>query len=124
MVGADEKKVCRAKRNSCDLEEVCPGGSSACPRDSFTYPGTPCKSSGGYDGLCFAGECGSLEETCTVDMQRDFGEGRGMTIDLTPTCAAYNDNCGNLVCHNGAPGKKYYDCYQGFVVHNKNQRVP
>jgi len=113
---AESKKVCRAALNTCDLPETCAGDSADCPADVHSYPGIACKV-GEYDGACFGGECHSLDATCAVDMNREFGD-----TDQTPTCAAFNDDCGALVCHH--KGQSYYQCRQDFIIDGKPARVP
>lgn len=34
-VTVEAAKVCRAARSSCDLPEICPGGTSECPKDEL-----------------------------------------------------------------------------------------
>ncbi|CAE7253015.1 unnamed protein product [Symbiodinium natans] len=121
-VTAAAQKVCRAARNTCDLAEVCPGGTSSCPKDEYTYPGAQCSlSSNGatYDGLCSMGSCKSMRYTCEVDVTRDF-EGNW---DLTEPCAAFNDDCSTVVCHDASKSSAA-DCGQYFSVHGSQMSVP
>eukprot|EP00928_Gymnodinium_smaydae_P032936 TRINITY_DN23736_c0_g5_i1.p1 TRINITY_DN23736_c0_g5~~TRINITY_DN23736_c0_g5_i1.p1 ORF type:complete len:952 (+),score=115.04 TRINITY_DN23736_c0_g5_i1:61-2916(+) len=118
FVSASTAKTCRAKRNECDLPEQCPGGTADCPRDVFVYPGKKCVVNS-FDGLCSAGKCVSLENTCKTEVTRDF-EG---SWDLTERCAAYNDDCGQLVCHDQSKAKDYH-CGQNFHTHGKQMPVP
>eukprot|EP00930_Biecheleria_cincta_P046300 TRINITY_DN3192_c0_g1_i6.p1 TRINITY_DN3192_c0_g1~~TRINITY_DN3192_c0_g1_i6.p1 ORF type:complete len:1041 (+),score=103.50 TRINITY_DN3192_c0_g1_i6:366-3125(+) len=118
FVAQSENRVCRAARNSCDLPETCPGGTAECSRDVFAYPGSSCTING-FAGLCSSGRCSSLQSTCSVDITRDF---QG-SWDSSSTCAAYNDECNNLVCHNASSSEEY-DCGQSFFSHGKQMPVP
>ncbi|CAE7314729.1 RABA2A [Symbiodinium sp. KB8] len=121
-VTAAAQKVCRPARNTCDLPEVCPGGTSSCPKDEYTYPGASCTlSSNGasYPGLCALGSCKSMRYTCEVDVTRDF-EG---SWDLSEPCAAFNDDCTTVVCHD-ASDSSAAACGQRFSVHGSQMAVP
>jgi len=121
-VTAAAQKVCRPARNTCDLPEVCPGGTSSCPKDEYTYPGASCAlSSNGatYPGLCALGSCKSMRHTCEVDVTRDF-EG---SWDLSEPCAAFNDDCSTVVCHD-ASDNSAAACGQRFSVHGSQMAVP
>jgi len=115
---AEAGKVCRAATGTCDVPEVCPGGTAECPMDHHAYPGKPCDVQG-YSGLCFAGRCNSLELTCTVDMTRDF-EG---SFDYNEKCGSFNDDCQQLVCHNASMSEPFA-CVQSFALHGKQLTVP
>eukprot|EP00929_Paragymnodinium_shiwhaense_P002450 TRINITY_DN10270_c0_g2_i1.p1 TRINITY_DN10270_c0_g2~~TRINITY_DN10270_c0_g2_i1.p1 ORF type:complete len:1288 (+),score=231.96 TRINITY_DN10270_c0_g2_i1:74-3937(+) len=118
FVEASAAKVCRAAKNSCDLDETCPGGTSSCPLDLFVYPGKACQVAN-YSGLCSAGKCSTMDHTCAVELNRDF-EGNW---DQTETCQRYNDGCGTVVCHK-ADESLDYKCGQSFTTHGKQMLVP
>eukprot|EP00927_Polykrikos_kofoidii_P078164 TRINITY_DN7501_c0_g1_i3.p1 TRINITY_DN7501_c0_g1~~TRINITY_DN7501_c0_g1_i3.p1 ORF type:complete len:1080 (-),score=160.16 TRINITY_DN7501_c0_g1_i3:72-3311(-) len=119
FVSAEETKVCRVAKNSCDLREVCAGGTAECPVDMFVYPGSPCSTADG-SGLCASGKCASLATTCGVEINRDF-EG---TWDTSNICDNYNDDCGTVVCHDASYASQPHKCGQNFATHGKQMEVP
>ncbi|CAE8637330.1 unnamed protein product [Polarella glacialis] len=123
IVKAAANFACRAAAGSCDLAEVCPGGTSACPMDEFVYPGQSCSVSQGgatYNGLCSAGQCQSMSYTCGVDVTNLFDG----TWDMSDTCQAYNDDCGTVVCHDGSKPSDPTECGQYFATHGVQMPVP
>eukprot|EP00929_Paragymnodinium_shiwhaense_P002454 TRINITY_DN10270_c0_g5_i1.p1 TRINITY_DN10270_c0_g5~~TRINITY_DN10270_c0_g5_i1.p1 ORF type:complete len:1155 (+),score=175.60 TRINITY_DN10270_c0_g5_i1:43-3507(+) len=118
FVEAAENKVCRAAKNTCDLDEKCPGGQADCPLDVFVYPGQAC-TVGSYSGLCSAGRCSTMDHTCAVELHRDFDG----NWDQTETCQRYNDGCGTVVCHKKDEALDY-KCGQSFTTHGKQMAVP
>eukprot|EP00928_Gymnodinium_smaydae_P013473 TRINITY_DN14911_c0_g1_i1.p1 TRINITY_DN14911_c0_g1~~TRINITY_DN14911_c0_g1_i1.p1 ORF type:complete len:1014 (-),score=140.30 TRINITY_DN14911_c0_g1_i1:189-3170(-) len=118
IVAKSAKKACRNATGVCDIAETCGGNSSSCPKDVFAYPGLDC-TVGGKSGKCMSGECSSLETMCTIDITRDFAG----NYDMTPPCAAYNDECGAAICHDAGEASKYA-CKQNFAVHGKQMTVP
>ena len=79
--------VCREldADNDCDIEqEVCDGQSSECPPDLRDNEGTVCDS-GDSNGMCYSGECVSLESQCDA-----FGVSTGVTYDIADSsCSDY-----------------------------------
>ncbi|CAJ1408827.1 unnamed protein product [Effrenium voratum] len=121
-VTAAAQKVCRAARSSCDLAEICAGGTSQCPKDEYVYPGASCslaEAGQSYAGLCSLGSCHSMAYTCAVDVTRDFAG----TWDLSPACAGFNDDCATVVCHD-ATSSSPAQCGQYFSVHGIHMPVP
>mmetsp|Transcript_12568 Transcript_12568/g.28401 ORF Transcript_12568/g.28401 Transcript_12568/m.28401 type:complete len:1248 (-) Transcript_12568:71-3814(-) len=122
FVTADANFACREARNECDLPETCPGGTGACPLDRFVYPGSVCSIVDGsttYDGLCFAGQCHSQDYKCAVELTEEFDG----TFDMSEPCAAYNDDCNLMVCHDAADSDPNA-CVQEFQVHGSLMKVP
>jgi len=117
FVGAAARRVCRASRGSCDIEEYCAGDSPTCPVDRYRYPGMAC-SEGGIDGLCFEGGCSSLQSTCVKDITPNFPG----NWDSSEGCARHADSCNRLVCHK--KGEDDHSCGQAFEVHGKQLFVP
>ncbi|CAE8586763.1 unnamed protein product [Polarella glacialis] len=123
LVKASASFLCRAAASSCDLPEVCPGGTSACPLDEFVYPGRSCtltEKGTTYSGLCSAGSCMSMSYTCGVDVNSMFDG----TWDMSDTCQAYNDDCSTVVCHDGANSSDPAACGQYFSTHGVQMPVP
>ncbi|KAM6186247.1 disintegrin and metalloproteinase domain-containing protein 8 [Rhynchocyon petersi] len=98
-------ELCRAPKDTCDLEEYCDGQRPECPEDTFQENGTPC--SGGY---CFNGACPTMEEQC----HKLWGPGEAVwagadvcfTFELFPTCMSRPhpkgvDRCTILFCQGG-----------------------
>lgn len=226
-VSASANRICRAAQNSCDLPEICPGGTAECPTDVYVYPGQPCRASsdpscssatssldcpnfrctwtgsacqvssdpwegplatdipglgvGGssastleeckqtclhtascvaiqysatdvhegkkcfvhsssadtgaqyltfqvykfhrvteFAGLCSLGSCWSMDYTCSVDVNRDFSG----SWDMSKTCAEYNDDCNQMICHKAEYPSDPTQCGQNFAVHDKQMPVP
>lgn len=78
-----ESKICRARRNECDLEEICDGKSEYCPQDVHYHDGIECspslsiasnnlepeKNSLKYNrsrAYCYDGKCASHESQCQL----------------------------------------------------------
>eukprot|EP00435_Cladocopium_sp_Y103_P001750 s787_g1.t1 len=121
-VTQEAQRVCRAAKSSCDLAELCPGGTAECPRDEYFYPGDTCTvthNGKSYSGLCAMGSCHSMEYTCAVDVTRDFSG----TWDLSDPCAGFNDDCQTVVCHD-ASSSSATECAQRFSVHGIHMPVP
>mmetsp|Transcript_26673 Transcript_26673/g.61365 ORF Transcript_26673/g.61365 Transcript_26673/m.61365 type:complete len:965 (-) Transcript_26673:60-2954(-) len=110
--------ACRPAKNDCDLPERCTGTSGVCPADLYVYPGRSCSTSG-FDGKCFSGNCMSQDALCAIDLTRDFW-GR---FDITEACAAYNDDCQTMVCHD-ASSSDPLKCVQTFALHGRIMTVP
>jgi len=72
--------------NGCDIDqEVCDGQSSECPPDFRKIEGTTCDSGDSF-GMCYAGECVSIEAQC-----EQFGVATGISYDIAATsCSGYN----------------------------------
>ncbi|CAD7965048.1 unnamed protein product [Amoebophrya sp. A120] len=125
---ASENFVCRAKKNDdCDIAETCAGGTKECPKDTYEYPGKACtttyaQTGVSYSGSCMGGMCGSMNKTCSVDIQNMFAASSGKNWDLSTTCERYNDPCGSLVCHE--KGQASTECGQYFSTHGKQMTVP
>eukprot|EP00930_Biecheleria_cincta_P096753 TRINITY_DN8854_c0_g2_i1.p1 TRINITY_DN8854_c0_g2~~TRINITY_DN8854_c0_g2_i1.p1 ORF type:complete len:1114 (-),score=144.64 TRINITY_DN8854_c0_g2_i1:210-3050(-) len=73
-----------------------------------------------FAGHCALGICMSMDYTCSVDVNRDFSG----SWDLTETCAQYNDDCSNMICHKGEYPSDAAKCGQNFAVHDKQMSVP
>lgn len=54
--------LCRSANNECDLPEHCTGDTGECPADMYKKNGIPC--GGKADGLCYMGECPTLDNQC------------------------------------------------------------
>ncbi|RKP21882.1 zincin [Rozella allomycis CSF55] len=54
-------RICRPKRNSCDIEEYCEGFSEKCPIDKFVQDGSTCLDDNHY---CASGICTNRDEQC------------------------------------------------------------
>ncbi|XP_008588741.1 PREDICTED: disintegrin and metalloproteinase domain-containing protein 8 [Galeopterus variegatus] len=107
-------KLCRARKDSCDLEEFCDGQQPACPEDAFQENGMPCP--GGY---CFNGGCPTLAQRC----QELWGPGARPAAE---TCFSYNmlpgcrgqsslgtgrvNRCGVLYCEGGQKPPERSSC--------------
>ncbi|CAD7960605.1 unnamed protein product [Amoebophrya sp. A25] len=123
---ASENFVCRAKKNAdCDIAETCAGGTQECPRDTYIYPGKACTDThkgDSYSGSCMVGVCGSMNKTCSVDVQNMFAESTQKNWDMSTTCERYNDPCGTVVCHEKNTTET--TCGQFFALHGKQMAVP
>ena len=69
--------VCRSPlHGTCDFAEVCDGVRAECPVDSFESPGTACADvhvgPGVVPGLCFSGDCKSVDDECLVASNGKF----------------------------------------------------
>ena len=56
-------RLCRDKRNDCDVSEYCIGNSSFCPSDQYKSDGTECSVSGS-SSYCYLGSCNTHREQC------------------------------------------------------------
>lgn len=63
-----------------------------------------------------------MEKFCKVDVSFTFYGNYGMT-DL---CRAFNDDCGQIVCHDSYFSESEYPwrCAQHFEIHGQGVRVP
>eukprot|EP00930_Biecheleria_cincta_P081932 TRINITY_DN7144_c0_g1_i2.p1 TRINITY_DN7144_c0_g1~~TRINITY_DN7144_c0_g1_i2.p1 ORF type:complete len:1087 (+),score=126.63 TRINITY_DN7144_c0_g1_i2:455-3262(+) len=228
-ISASANHVCRPGSGSCDLPEICPGGTGDCPKDVYAYPGQACNASPDipcvyatsstecpsfrctwtgtacqdssnpwegplatdipgmgfasysaasldackqncinnaacvaiqysptdthsgfncfvfttqadtgaqystfqiyklhqaktkqYAGLCSLGTCMSMDYTCSVNVNRDFAG----SWDMSDTCAEFNDDCKQMICHKGEHPNDPNQCGQNFAVHDKQMPVP
>ena len=113
-------RLCREKRNDCDVSEYCTGEGSFCPPDQFKSDGTECIV-GGSSSYCYFGSCNTHRDQChtlwgTVGVDvavdecfneinyegSDYGNcGIKHNDDGTSTyiaCSADNVKCGKIQC--------------------------
>ncbi|XP_053509628.1 zinc metalloproteinase-disintegrin-like crotastatin [Ictalurus furcatus] len=117
----DATKMCRAKRDECDLPEYCTGDSSSCPEDVFAVNGMPCKNG---DGYCYNGRCPRREDQCIKMFGSDAVVGgnycynhnkRGTyyayctrpSNDQYIGCQQQDIMCGKLFCEQGQANPNY-----------------
>lgn len=111
---AEERHVCRDPKDSsgCDFPEYCNGTSADCPADRFFHAGRNCSIvseitdswthslvNRSFAGVCALGYCKSLEQYCSVEINRDFPFAYTQW-GLTEDCQRYNDDCQVLTCTN------------------------
>jgi hypothetical protein len=92
--------VCRASTGPCDLQEVCPGTSGACPSDQFIPDGQSCGNSSGL--TCASGQCTSRDLQCREVLGAVLGSNDTYACDsstCTILCASSklpSNQCGSL----------------------------
>ncbi|KAI6661768.1 Disintegrin and metalloproteinase domain-containing protein 33 [Oopsacas minuta] len=113
-------RLCREKRNECDIPEYCTGSTGSCPPDLYHTDGTLCTTAGSssycFKGTCntHRGQCYSLFGTAGVDVGVDvcyselnnkgdkYGNcGIRHNLDGISTyiaCTASNVKCGKIQC--------------------------
>ncbi|XP_003761196.1 disintegrin and metalloproteinase domain-containing protein 1a-like [Sarcophilus harrisii] len=110
-------RVCRPRKNECDLPEYCNGTSMWCQPDVYKQDGTPCTG----QGFCYRGRCRSLDLQCAevfgkgsraarescyrlLNTQGDrFGHCGGDSPGLYQVfskCEEKDIKCGRLMCEN------------------------
>jgi hypothetical protein len=102
VVGAEAAFVCRAQRSSCDIAEVCPGGSKDCPSDAFQPAGGACQDAGGYDGACYFGDCRTRGGQC--EQIAESQAGRPEFDDVGAPGPRCDDGCTIVACGDGPSG--------------------
>ncbi|KAM9447133.1 zinc metalloproteinase-disintegrin-like berythractivase [Clarias gariepinus] len=117
----DDHRICRAKRDECDLPEYCTGDSSLCPEDDFAVNGLPCNNDNGY---CYNGQCPQRENQCikmwgsSAVVGGDFcynQNTRGIYYayctrpanDQYIGCQKQDIKCGKLFCEQGQGNPNY-----------------
>ncbi|XP_036121531.1 disintegrin and metalloproteinase domain-containing protein 8 isoform X3 [Molossus molossus] len=106
-------KLCRPRKDTCDLEEYCDGQRPACPEDAFQENGTPCP-----EGYCYDGTCPTLAQRC----QDLWGPGSRAaaeacyTFGVSPDCRSSGGRgssrvqCGILFCEGGQKPSERGSC--------------
>lgn len=65
IYSAGARITCRPAAGVCDIPEVCPGGTSKCPVDATIGAGRSCTDATFGDGVCYRGDCTSLNKQCS-----------------------------------------------------------